>query len=156
MRTLAAIASLSLLLTAAPLACAGELYKWVDEKGVTNYGDAPPAKTARKVVPLDETKSSLSVVPGLTKEEVAGMEARAERARNSRLAQENDELRARLAAAATPAPAPVPVRVEESAPVYVAPIIVRRPAADPRRPAPRPKTHDKTVPPPGAMRADTR
>lgn len=154
MRTLAAIASLSLLLTAAPLASAGELYKWVDEKGVTNYGDAPPAKNARKVVPLDETKSSLSVVPGLSKEEVAGMEARAERARNSRLAQENDELRARLAAAPTPAPAPV--RVEESAPVYVAPIIVRRPAADPRRPAPRPKTHDKTVPPPGAMRADTR
>ncbi len=153
MRRLAAISAL-LLLAATPLAGAGELYKWVDEKGVTNYGDAPPPKSARKAVALDETKSSLSVVPGLSKDEVAGMEARAERSRNSRLEQENAELRARLAAAPTPAPAPV--RVEESAPVLVAPIVVRRPVADPRRPSVRPKTHDKTVPPPAAMRLDTR
>lgn len=154
MKNLVVVASLGLLVAAAPPASAGELYKWVDERGVTNYGDAPPPKSARKAVALDETKSSLSVVPGLSKDEVAGMEARAERSRNNRLEQENAELRARLAAA--PVVAPFPVRVEESAPVIVAPIVVRRPVADPRRPAPRPRTHHKTLPPPSVMRAETR
>src|SRR3990172_1124821 len=39
-----------------------QLYKWVDDKGVTNYGSAPPAN-ARNVEKLDESR--VSTVPGL-------------------------------------------------------------------------------------------
>ena len=39
-------AILVLLLVLAPaFAAAAELYKWIDEKGVTNYSNAPPART---------------------------------------------------------------------------------------------------------------
>jgi hypothetical protein len=38
-------AAVCLAMLASGLACAGELYKWVDENGVVNYSNTPPPKT---------------------------------------------------------------------------------------------------------------
>jgi hypothetical protein len=53
-----------------------QLYKWVDDKGVTNYGSAPPAN-ARNVQKVDESNPRVSTVPGLKPEEVQAGENRA-------------------------------------------------------------------------------
>jgi hypothetical protein len=53
-----------------------QLYKWVDDKGVTNYGSAPPAN-ARNVQKVDESNPRVSTVPGLKPEEVQAGEKRA-------------------------------------------------------------------------------
>lgn len=42
-------------LSGAPLAA--ELYKWVDEKGVTNYGEKPPPN--RQAIPVDTSPSAV-------------------------------------------------------------------------------------------------
>ena len=54
-----------LLLVARPL-CA-EIYKWVDEKGVTNYSSSPPAnaKLAEKTQVVEERLSVYTPDPGL-------------------------------------------------------------------------------------------
>jgi len=86
------ILALVLVSTAAlPLAARATLYKWVDEQGVVNYGDTPPAG-AKKTTQLDEATSSLSVFPGLSKEELAQLNTRAEKARADRLERELAEL----------------------------------------------------------------
>lgn len=140
------IAAAIVMLGVAPLVAAqAPLYKWVDENGVTNYGDAPP-KTARKTTALDASKSSLSVVPGLSKDELTRLEARVEQARADRLERENADLRARLAATPTPAP-PVP-RYDDTlayGPIYV-PQVVRRPLRDHPRDPVRAKPVQKTPP----------
>ena len=93
-----------LLVTAAalPWTAHAVLYKWVDEQGVVNYGDTPPAG-AKKPKQLDEAASSLSVVPGLSKEEMAQFREGLAQARVDRLEREIEELRAR---AMTPQPVP--------------------------------------------------
>ncbi|MGH8703757.1 MAG: DUF4124 domain-containing protein [Burkholderiales bacterium] len=53
-----------------------ELYKWVDEKGVTNYGSTPPAN-ARNIQKMDESSPRVSTVPGLKPEEIQAGEKRA-------------------------------------------------------------------------------
>ena len=49
-------------------ASAQQLYKWVDERGVTNYSNHPPAdpKTAKNVRPVEDRLSVYSPDPGLT------------------------------------------------------------------------------------------
>jgi hypothetical protein len=129
-----------------------ELYKWVDENGVTNYGDAPP-KTARKTTSLDASKSSLSVFPGLSKDELARLEARVDQARADRLERENADLRARLAAA-SPAPPP---RVDDSlayGPIYVPQVLVRRPPLDHRHMPVHVRPVQRSVPAPAGMKLD--
>lgn len=54
------LAASLLVLPLAPAALA-EVYKWVDEKGVVNYGTTPPAGRAVKEMPKDS--SGVSVVP---------------------------------------------------------------------------------------------
>ncbi len=152
MKRLVAIALVAAA-TAAPIGAAyAELYKWVDENGVTNYGDAPPA-SARKTTTLDESKSSLSVVPGLSKDEVARLEARADQARANRLEQENAELRARLQAWPPAPPAPRADDTLAYGPVYVPQVLVRRPPLEHRRPPVQGKPVQKT-PPAAPMRLD--
>jgi hypothetical protein len=107
-------------LFALPLATQAALYKWVDENGVVNYGDTPPAGT-KEARQLDEATSSLSVFPGMSKDELARLRARDEQARIERLEREVAELRAR-----PPAPAPV---YDAQAPTYVpayVPLVVSR------------------------------
>ena len=59
------ILAVVLLLVARPL-CA-ETYKWVDEKGVTNYSSSPPAnaKLAEKTQVVEERLSVYTPDPGL-------------------------------------------------------------------------------------------
>jgi hypothetical protein len=59
------ILAVALLLVARPL-CA-ETYKWVDEKGVTNYSSSPPASAAlaRKTRVVEERLSVYTPDPGL-------------------------------------------------------------------------------------------
>lgn len=113
-------------LAAAPAARA-ELFKWVGEDGVVNYGDRPPAD-ARDVKPLDEADSKLSVVPGIPREDLDRMREREAQARLDRLEREVAELRAREVARAT-----APVIVEASEPVvYGYPVYPAYPKYRPR------------------------
>ena len=50
---------LALLLAAAPLAQA-ETYKWVDERGVVNYSNAPPPDSAKGAVPAQTVPDRVS------------------------------------------------------------------------------------------------
>lgn len=47
-----------LLALAGGHALAGQYYKWVDEKGVTHYGEKPPANTQAATVKVRDTTSS--------------------------------------------------------------------------------------------------
>ena len=139
------------LLAAAPLAVQATLYKWVDERGVVNYGDTPPAG-AKKTTELDESKSSLSVVPGMSKEELAQLRERDSQARVAQLEREVEALRAR-------APMPPPPAYDSQlayGPTYVAPLLLARrfPLHDARFPV-----HGKPVqktPPFRGMRLEPR
>src|SRR5262245_35907703 len=93
-----------LVVAAVPLVAHATLYKWVDEQGVVNYSDSPPAD--KKSSKLDESAGTLSVYPGMSKEELARSRDRAAEMRADRLERENAELRAR--AAQPPAPEPLP------------------------------------------------
>lgn len=70
-----------------PLAASAQLYKWIDESGGINYGDSPPAdaKDVKAVGPV-----SLSVVPGIPREQVDAMRERDEQRRMAQL--QRDEL----------------------------------------------------------------
>jgi len=89
-----ALLAAALACVAAPAAADGGLYKWVDGRGVVNYGDKPPAG-AKNVTQLDESKTSVSVVPGLDRKTLDDMNERAMRARIERLERELQELRER-------------------------------------------------------------
>jgi hypothetical protein len=90
----APILLLSALCLAAPLQVRAEVYKWVDEQGVVNYGDKPPQR-AKGALPLSLAAGSLSVVPGIPKEELERMRESVDQMRLQRLERELDELRAR-------------------------------------------------------------
>jgi len=89
-----ALLAAALVCVAAPAAADGALYKWVDQRGVVNYGDKPPPG-AKHVTQIDESKTNVSVVPGLDKETLDDMNERAMRARIERLERELQELRER-------------------------------------------------------------
>jgi hypothetical protein len=152
MQTFKHVAAIALLAVTPFVTAQAQLYKWVDENGVTNYGDAPP-KSARKTTALDATKSSLSVVPGLSKDELARLEARVEQARADRLERENSELRARLVA--TPPAPPAPRYDDQVAygPIYVPQVVTRRVPRDPLREPVRGRPVQKS-PPVAGMRLD--
>jgi len=102
----ATILLFSALCLAAPLLVRAELYKWVDEQGVVNYGDTPPQR-AKGVLSLGPAAGSLSVVPGIPKEELARLRERYDQMRLERLEREVEELRAReTARAAAPVAEP--------------------------------------------------
>jgi hypothetical protein len=88
-----------LIVLAAGVCAAAETYKWVDEKGVTNYGEKPPAD--RPASPVD-TNPSGTVESG----SIFNQKLEAEKRRRA------EELQARAAPAfiAPSAPAAAPVR----------------------------------------------
>ena len=57
-----AAAALVVLLIAAAPAASAEIYRWVDERGVVNYGSKPP-EGAKKVRQLAENAVTVSTVP---------------------------------------------------------------------------------------------
>lgn len=143
------------LVGAVTLPCAAQstLYKWVDERGVVNYGDTPPPN-ARKTTQLDESKSSLSVVPGLSPDELAQMRVRSEQAKVERLEREVAELRERASTPPAPAREALPATY---VPVY--PLVVDRrfPPRDAHAPRHVPPVHGapvKRTPPFRSMELD--
>ena len=86
-----------------PVAGYGEVYKWVDAKGVVNYGNVRP-EGAKQVRQLDEDAGRVSTIPGIPKEQIARQRQLELEARVERLERELAEQRA-LAAAAPVYPA---------------------------------------------------
>jgi hypothetical protein len=75
-------------------AVAAELYKWVDETGAVTYGDTPPPK-AKSLRLLGKDAGSVSVVPGLSAEQLERMRNTERDLRVRRLELEVEELRMR-------------------------------------------------------------
>jgi len=101
---------LAALCLAAPVQARAEVYKWVDERGVVNYGDQPPprAKTAR---PLELDVDGATLIPGMSREELGQLRERDAERRLRQLEAEVEELRLRDAArAAAPAAEPPEAR----------------------------------------------
>ena len=57
--------ALLLILAAAALPARAETFKWVDEKGVTNYSNTPPARPAGAVQALEDRISTYESDPSL-------------------------------------------------------------------------------------------
>lgn len=124
--------ALALVATALTLAPGGEghaqLYKWVDDKGVVNYGDKPPPN--KKAQALGEKSGSVTVVPGMSRDDLDRQRERETQQRLQQLEREVDDLRAREDARAQ-AP-PEPVYNEIYVPVYGYGRPVHRPPYRPR------------------------
>ena len=105
---------------ALPLATGAELYKWVDARGVVNYGDQPPGH-AKNVKRLDPDASNLSIVSGIPAQELERKRERDAQARLEQLEYEVKALRNRELALARARPIVVePAEpVEVGYPVYV-------------------------------------
>lgn len=126
-------ASIALLLGTALCAMApaasAQMYRWVDENGVVNYGDRPPPARAKGARAVSENAGSLSVVPGISKDEMQRLRERDEQQRIQQLERENEELRARdRARAAKP---PETVVQEVYVPAYGYPGAARPPHRPP-------------------------
>lgn len=132
---------------------AQQLYRWVDENGVVNYGDQPPAKAkdARKV----EADGRVTVVPGLTKEQMQRAAEIDQRRRAQAQKAEADRRASEQARAAAQAQAPAPQQqvVEQPADgrfvdgVWV-PWGPRPPGLVPGQPVPRPPVRPTPLPEP--------
>jgi hypothetical protein len=71
-----------------------EIYKWVEADGSVHYGNTAPARTKNvRMVGIDA--GTVSVVPGMSKEQIARLREREEQLRLQRLEREVEELRAR-------------------------------------------------------------
>lgn len=88
------IALVALTFAITPAVAAPEIYKWVEADGSVHYGSTPPARTknARKV---GMDSGTVSVVPGMSKEEKERLREREDQLRLQRLEREVEELRAR-------------------------------------------------------------
>lgn len=137
---------------AAAQAASAQPYKWVDERGVVNYGDAPPAN-AKSIRRLDPASTPLSIVPGLAREVIERERQSALQAQVAELQREVEELRARASA-----PVIVPVPVVRESPVIVAhPLRLHGHRFDKTRPHPPRDAPVRGRPvqrAPAAMRAD--
>ena len=101
MRRLAVSWIISAALFAAP--ALAQVYKWVDEKGLVNYGDKPPA-SGKDSHPFGKGSGSVNVVPGIPKEELDRLRQQGEQQRVQRLEREVDDLRAQLSSRANIVP----------------------------------------------------
>jgi hypothetical protein len=130
-----------------PVAVA-QMYRWVDENGVVNYGDRPPPVRAKGARTVSESAGSLSVVPGISKDEMQRLRERDEQQRIQQLERENEELRARERARAAQPPAVVVQEVY--VPAYGYPSGARPPhrppGARPEPPVDRPKPPPRPQP----------
>lgn len=88
------IALVAVTLAIAPQAAMSEIYKWVEADGSVHYGNTPPARTKNaRLVGMDS--GTVSVVPGMSKEEKDRFREREAQLRLQRLEREVEELRAR-------------------------------------------------------------
>lgn len=109
-RAVTVVVAIAAMSAVAPLS-AQQLYKWVDERGVTNYSNQPPSdpKMVRKARPVDDRLSVYSPDPGLTQAIEDSHKNFEQRQNRRRIEQLEDELaqerRARQDAAAAAAAA---------------------------------------------------
>ena len=88
------IALVAVTLTIAPEAAWSEIYKWVEADGSVHYGNTPPPRT-KNVRLVGKDSGTVSVVPGMSKEEKDRLREREDQLRLQRLEREVEELRAR-------------------------------------------------------------
>jgi hypothetical protein len=88
------IALVAVTLVVAPQVATSEIYKWIESDGSVHYGNTPPART-KNVRPVGMDSGTVSVVPGMSKEEKARYREREDQLRLQRLEREVEELRAR-------------------------------------------------------------
>ena len=81
-------------LIVAPGAAMSQIYKWTEADGSVHYGNTPPPRM-KNARPLENTSGTVSVVPGISKEERERMREREDQLRLQRLEREVEELRAR-------------------------------------------------------------
>jgi hypothetical protein len=105
-------------LLAVPVVAHAELYKWVDERGVVNYGNKRP-EGVKHVRQLDESEGRVSTIPAPPAAERQRQRELALAARVERLERELEALERTRAA-----PAPVVVAV----PAFQQPAFVAAPA----------------------------
>lgn len=98
---------IGLLGLVAPAVAGADVYKWIDERGIVNYGDRPPPLNAKGVRSLDLDLDGVTVIPGIPKAELEKLRERELERRLRQLEAEVEELRAREAAqAAAPVVSP--------------------------------------------------
>jgi hypothetical protein len=112
-------ATLAAALLALPLAAPGATYRWIDDRGVVNYGNAPPP-AARQVRQLDEEAGRVSTIQAVPREQLQHERERVLEARIDRLERELDDARRAAAAVPTTLPVRVPVPVAGFAPSWFA------------------------------------
>jgi hypothetical protein len=88
------LAIIAATLVFAPGVAMPEVYKWVEPDGSVHYGNTAPGRTKNvRMVGMDS--GTVSVVPGMSKEEKARFREREDQLRLQRLEREVEELRAR-------------------------------------------------------------
>ena len=88
------IALVAATLILAPEAALSEIYKWVEADGSVHYGNTPPSRTKNaRLVGMDS--GTVSIVPGMSKEEKDRFREREDQLRLQHLEREVEELRAR-------------------------------------------------------------
>lgn len=98
---------LGILCLVLPAMAAADVYRWIDERGVVNYGDRPPAKSAKGLRSLDLDLDGVNVIPAIPRAELDRLRERDLERRLRQLEAEVEELRARESAqAAAPVVAP--------------------------------------------------
>jgi hypothetical protein len=137
----------AVLIAAVPLvtpAPAAQLYKWVDERGVTNYSNEPPADpgAAKKLMPVEGNLSVYSPDRALTRA-IEADRRDGYRALETRIASLERQLEVErlarqysVAAAAAPAPCPSGFDCYGTVPAYypVSPVVSSFPVRHRRRP----------------------
>jgi len=108
---------LAALCLTTPWHAGAEVYKWVDERGVVNYGDTPPQKS-RGVKALDLQSGIETIIPGIPREELERLRERDNERRLWQLEAEVEALRARDAEWAAASAAPPSEPGYSSSPVY--------------------------------------
>ncbi len=111
------ISMLVALCLATPWHAGAQVYKWLDERGVVNYGDTPPQQ-ARGVKPLDLQSGIDTVIPGIPQEELDRLREQDRERRLRQLEAEVEDLRAREAARSTVTAAPSNEPVYRGHPVF--------------------------------------
>jgi hypothetical protein len=122
--------TLALVLASAAPCATAQLFKWIDDEGVVNYGDSPPPGI--RVLPV--THGTVSSVGGVPKQQMEEMRARDQQRKAQRAGRDADEV------ATVPGPTAVPTDDVQYAEGYAAgygyPPRRLRPAAPTVRPRP--------------------
>jgi len=87
-------ALVTVLLATVPATAMAEIYKWTEGDGVVHYSNTPPAKS-KNVRLVGKESGTVSVVPGMSKEEKDRYREREDQLRLQRLEREVEELRTR-------------------------------------------------------------